>query len=382
VVAKSMFDRANIIGRKGDLRDEEIRANEDLIGKYGGNQHSNIQVIVARAMAKRAALFSLKNDLDGEIVAWDDLIARFSGGYTDEQESIPREWTAEEMVANAMLSRAVAIGKKGDSGREIAAYDEIITKYAGQSGRLDNRYGEKWIAEAMFVRAIAIGKKGNYDGAIRACDELIVKYGGPGANVETQGRVADAMAYRVAATCQKGNLDGTVRALDEFIMKYGVLEMSFMSSWEESVARLISNCTTTFSQKVDMDGVIRACDELAAKHGESEHAGVQEYAATAMAIRACVIGKKGDPDGYIRAYDELIAMYSGSENAGIQRWVAWAMVKRAAIIGLKGDLDGAIRACDELIAKYGGCKNVRVYYWRSEAESLRAEMKTVRKKNG
>jgi tetratricopeptide (TPR) repeat protein len=208
-----------------------------------------------------------------------------------------------EMVksANDLIEQASAFWEGGDSAAAIAAFNEVVSRFAeAPEPALRER-----VAKALVNKGVALRQAGDTAGEIAAYDEVVVRFADAPEPALIEW-VAWALVYKGVASGQSG----------------------------------------------DHAAEIAAYDEVVARFAEAPEAAIREQVAWALVFKGGALRQSGDHVAAIAAYDEVVARFAEAPEAAIREQVAWALVSKGIALGQSGDHAAAIAAYDAVIVRF------------------------------
>ena len=305
------------------------RDNEE-IQKKAGRKHSREAIGVAQGRI---------DDVEAEIAAYDDTIARFGSSAAPE---------LEERVARALVNKGIAQGRAGDAEAEIAAYDDVVARF-GSSEAPELR---EQVAKALVYKGITQGQIGDTGAEIAAYDDVVARFGSNEAP-ELREQVAKALVYKGAARGRAGDAEAGIAAYDDVVARFGSNEAPEL---REQVAKALVNKGAAQGQAGDAEAGIAVCDDVVARFGSSEAPELREGVARALVNKGIMQGQIGDAGAEIAAYDDVVARFGSSEAPELRERVARALVNKGAARGRAGDAEAGIAVCDDVVARFGNSK--------------------------
>src|SRR5262249_11514006 len=141
---------------------------DEVVTRFGESKDSLFCEKVADALLRKALALEKLGQTDHAIAAYDSVVCRF--GARDFNEPILfRKVRLGEQVVTALLRKAVAFESLGQTDHAIATYGEIVQRF-GQATEDDLR---EYVAVALVRKAQALQRGGRTDEAIAICDESV-----------------------------------------------------------------------------------------------------------------------------------------------------------------------------------------------------------------
>ncbi len=250
--------------------------------------------------------------------------------------------TESSVVAQAHNARGVALSRSGQPDQAVAAYDEVIERFASS----DDPALAWQVAVALINKGVVLDRVFQPDEAVAAYDQLIERYGS-----SDDPALAELMATAlVNKGVALGESDDGLAAFDEVIERFGGSDDPVLA---RSIANAFYNKGLALGRLGRPDDEIAACDELIERFSESRDPSLAETVARALSSKAAALGRLGRLDDEIAAYDEVIERFSESRGLSLAETVATALLNKGAGLGRLVRYDDELAAYDQLIERYG-----------------------------
>ena len=178
-VATALLNRGFLHGQLGDPA-AAVACYDEVTGHFGGSHPLRLRVCVAMALRNKGSTLAGPESpeaMRSAIAIWDDLIERFG---EDGEPEVQIE------VANALMKKAAAQMKLGESEAAIAVCDEAVRRYR-TSDRADLR---REVAMALELKAKSLNWMGRGREALDTCSVLVRDFR------ETAGRSGIPVQWR------------------------------------------------------------------------------------------------------------------------------------------------------------------------------------------
>ena len=165
-VATALLNRGFLHGRLGDPA-AAVTCYDEVTGRFGGSHPLRLRVCVAMALRNKGSTLAGPESpeaMRSAIAIWDDIIERFGE---------PGEPEVQIEVASALMKKAAALMKLGESEAAIAVCDEAVRRYRAND-RADLR---REVAMALELKAKSLNRMGRGREALEACDVLVRDFG-------------------------------------------------------------------------------------------------------------------------------------------------------------------------------------------------------------
>lgn len=277
-VARSLGHRAWCFGKFG-RQDKEIAGYDALVERFGVSRDPDITEIVLDALERKMQIYRDQEDLATVIEICDDIRRRYGRD---------THWQTANTVARTMIRQAVALGKRGDHGKELANYDAVVRQFGDSSERLLRRHA----AKALMFKAVTLNDADQSAAEIDCYDEVIRRYGEDPDN-EVRVVAADALVHKgfgLGAIAEDAAQDTGVREIDAEIACYDAVlsrygEEKFIGL-RRAVAEALLHKSETLMEVGRTGEAIPCLDSLIASYALIEDADIQEVVKDARALKA------------------------------------------------------------------------------------------------
>ncbi|HXC51295.1 MAG TPA: tetratricopeptide repeat protein [Candidatus Limnocylindrales bacterium] len=290
--------------------------------------------LVATALLRKAVALAASNDTTA-VAIYDEVISRFG---------CRAEVALAESAARAFISKGGLLAAANKPHDEIAVYDEVVRRYSKSlQFPLDVQ-----VAEALFRKAVTLSEIGESISEIEAYDQLIRLYKGR-SEPELAGRVAVALVNKAATLGQLGHHVDEVAAYDQVIAQPGDMSDVRLA---EPVARALLHKGISLYSRERLAEAVREYDEVLSRFGQRSELQLLVQVARALICKAHILGFSGRDNEEIELYDNVIERFSGRPEPALAEAVARALVNKAlTLASLKRNDDAAV-TFDEIIHRF------------------------------
>ena len=296
----------------------------------------DLQMEVAKALFDKGRAHGQRGESDAELAAYGDLVTRFA------DSDIP---DLQVQVAKALFNKGRAHGQRGESDAELAAYGDLVTRFADS----DAPDLQVHVAKALFNKGVTHGERGEPDAELAAYSDLVTRFGG-GDISDLREPVARALFNKGVTHGQRGESDAELAAYDNLVIRFGdtgVLELQI------EVAKALIGKGMTFGRRGESDAELAAYDDLVTCFGDSDIPDLQVPVARALFSKGVTHGRRGESDAELAAYDDLVRRFGDSDIPDLQEPVARALLLKGVTHGRRGESDTELAAYDDLFTRFG-----------------------------
>jgi len=280
LVARAMCRRARLFGKLG-RRDKEIAGYDELVGSFASSKNPDITETVLDALERKMGIYRDQEDLEMVIEICDDIVRRY------EEDT---HWRTADTVARTMIRQAVALGKRGEHGKEIANYDRVARQYGGSPEWMLRIHA----AKALMFKAVTLNDADQGAAEMECYDEVLRRFA-EDARPEVRAVAADALIY-------KG-------------MSLGVIAED---AAEDTGVR-------------EIEAEIACYDEVVARYGEEKPIVLRRAVAEALLHKAETLLEAGRTADASASLELLLSRYAAIEDEEIQDTVKEARTLKAEI---------------------------------------------------
>ena len=386
-VAWALFNKGVALGSLGRTQ-EALVVYDELLGRFGGMTRNKaaksggltlpdwlkgeqqeegssqpdrgVHEQVAWALFYKGVILKSLGHTEDAIAVFDDLLRRFGGVQESVLERLTRpgwlkksegadagsqEEESREQVAWALFNKGVALGSLGRTTDAIAAYDDLLGRFAGiMGGSTGGLVRPKWmktdpqpdptnpeqvlvreqVAWALFNKGVSLGTLSRIKEALATYDELLSRF--------SQSREQDVQEQVARALINRGVLESALQErLARSPASQGVTLGSLGSTHDPSAF---------FDQASDPTQPTATT--------EQPKQGVEAQVAKGMAL--------GDTKAAIVVYDDVVGHYGRSVDTNVLKYVAEALINKGKALGSLGRISEAIEAYGEVMTRFSDAK--------------------------
>jgi len=326
--ASKFFEAKNWINCK--------KALDELLTCFADSREPALRELVAGALVDKAITLRMMDDNEAAISTYDETLARFADANEPELRN---------QVARALANKANTLGQMGDNTAAIAAYDEILTRFA-DADELELR---KRVARALVSKAQMLGQMRENGGAIAACDDVFARFADSNEQ-ELRTQVARALVSKAITLRQMGDRVGAIAACDEVLARFAD---AIEPDVRRQVARAFVSKAITLRAMGDDRAAIAACDEVIARFADVNEPELRTQVARAYVSKAITFRKIDDNAAAITVCDEVISRFAGTNEAGLREQVARALENKIIALRQMDNNAAVLTICDESFARFG-----------------------------
>jgi tetratricopeptide (TPR) repeat protein len=207
-VARAMRQRAWLFGQLGRL-DKKVEAYDELFARFGASTDSQIGETVLTGLEDKMQIYRDQEDFETVIEICDQIIGRYRAD---------SYWPIADTVARTMVRQAVAFGRRGARGKELAAYDTVVRLYGDSPDPTLRLHG----AKALMFKAVTLSDADEVSAEMECYDEVVRRYA-EDADREVRVVAADALIHKgisLGAIAEDAAEDTGVREVDSEIACY------------------------------------------------------------------------------------------------------------------------------------------------------------------
>ncbi len=196
-----------------------------------------------------------------------EILATFEEGEFEKViETVDQAFTArsanlshvpELLIARAFLIKAMAYKELDDSLAEIAAYDEVVTRF----GASDSPRVQVLVAWALSGKGDAERERGEVAAAITAYDEVVARFG-TSDSPRVQVLVAWALSGKGEVERERGEVAAAITAYDEVVARFGTSDSPRV---QVLVAWALSRKGDVQTERGHTEEALHTCEELERK---------------------------------------------------------------------------------------------------------------------
>ncbi len=386
-VAWALFNKGVALGSLGRTQ-EALVVYDELLGRFGGmtrkkegktggltlpdwlkgdkkeesssQPERGVHEQVAWALFYKGVILKSLGHTEDAIAIFDQLLGRFgavqasvlerltSPGWlkksqTDDAGSLEEE--SREQVAWALFNKGVALGSLGRTQEAMAAYDDLLRRFAGiRGGSTGGLVRPKWmkadpepestnlqqvqvreqVAWTLFNKGVSLGTLSRIQEALATYDELLGRF--------SQSRELDVQEPVARAMINRGVLES---ALQEQ-----------MARAPASQGQTLGTLGSTHDPSGFFDQATDPVQHTATTAQPSQ--GVQALVAKGMAL--------GSTKEAIAIYDDVVGHFGRTTDPSVRKHVAEALINKGMALGSMGRIAEALVAYGEVITRFSDAK--------------------------
>ena len=240
--ASALTMKSMVLLRQGKL-DEALAASDEVVERFGADQHREVRGVVARCLLARAAVLHQFERWQEELDAYNEILATYSkdrslrdvawvAGYNKIRLLLQlerfkdavhacgdiRQEFRDDRAAQVMTAAAEVDGYRGlgQHKKVLKACDEVLDRF-GSDADVGSR---QCVAHALYLKALSLWALGRGDKVLSLCEEIDRRFGGDPDPVLRQ-EVARALSYKGAALIQLKRWDEAAAAMGTLVARYG-----------------------------------------------------------------------------------------------------------------------------------------------------------------
>jgi len=241
--------KSMVLLRQGKL-DEALAASDEVVERFGADQHREVRGVVARCLLGRAAVLHQFERWQEELDAYNEILATYSkdrslhdvalvAGYNKIRLLLQlerfkdavhacgdiRQEFRDDRAAQVMTAAAEVDGYRGlgqhkkvlkACDKVLKACDEVLDRF-GSDADVGSR---QCVAHALYLKALSLWALGRGDEVLSLCEEIDRRFGGDPDPILRQ-EVAQALLDKGKALAQRARRDEAATAMDTVVARYG-----------------------------------------------------------------------------------------------------------------------------------------------------------------
>lgn len=204
-----------------------------------------------------------------------------------------------EKTARILLARAITFGKLDQPEAEIAAYDDIDSRY----GQADSPVLREQVAKALFNKGVTLGQLGRNTDEIAVYEEVDRRYG-QDTSLALRVQVAKVLVNKGFTLGLLGNRKDEYATYDEVDRRYGRDEALAL---RERVVKALFNKGVALGKDNLYREAIAIYDEIDRRYSQSDASALREQVADALRNKGYALGK-------LSLYNDAIAVFEDIEH--------------------------------------------------------------------
>jgi tetratricopeptide (TPR) repeat protein len=297
------------------------------------------KVKIANELITRGVAFGEAGDHAAAIAAFDDVVVRFADA---------REPTLRAQVAIALAHKGFALREAGDHAAEIAAYDDFVARFADAVEPAFRHV----VAMTLVLKGAAFAEGGDHAAAIATFDDVVAHFA-DAAEPTLREQVAQALLNKGVAFAEAGDHVGAIAAYDDFVARFAD---TVEPALRQGVAMALFNKGVAFREVGNHAAAIAACDKVVERFADAVEPALREWVARALVNKGVAFREAGNHAAAIAVCDDVVASFADTREPALREQVARALVNKGIAFEKAGDHAGAIAAYDDVFARFADAR--------------------------
>lgn len=337
--ARARVGRGLALGRLG--RDgEAVQALDQAAGLLAAAVGPVPRRQLARALVGKAAMLGRRGLLAEQLAAYDGVRRRFAAANRDP--------ILAALVAQASVDKAAALVGAGRLADAVGVYDGLLRQAGaaalpGNAASADLRPLRDLLAPALVSRAVTLGQLGRSKDELDGYDGVLRRFGDDSSR-PVRLAVARALVNKGFVSGRLGKAEAEIAAYDQVIARLDRVEGDDEG---EQLALALANKGVALGRAGKVAAEIAAYDALIARFGAAARPALRVQVARALLFKAETLGQGGHQRQALAAYEEVVARVADSDEPAIRDLVAPALLGRAAALVRLGRFADAQAAYDQ-----------------------------------
>jgi pilus assembly protein CpaF len=338
---RKVVDISEIVGMKGDeillqqlfvFNKTGITEDEMVIGEFvpTGNRPKSLERLAAAGVTLPDSLFDPR-----EIQAFNLVV---------EQRKASKDLASRKAVAEALVSKAMALAPLDRVDEELSTYDDIVERF----GAATELPLQEHVASALVSKGIVLDRVNRREEAITAYD-LAVKRLGNATELPLQDQIARALVSKGVALAHLNRAEEAIQDYDLVAKRFGA---SADLGLQEQCARALVNKGVVLGRLNRREEAIQSYDVVIKQFGNSDKLSLQEQVARALVSKGVALGRLGRGEEALLCHDSVVKRFGASNELSLREQVARAMVSKGAALAKLGRSEDAIHAYDQMLEKF------------------------------
>ena len=290
---------------------------------------------LARDLIRKGVTLGQTGEYAAAIAAYDDVIVRFA----DAQEP-----ALKEQVARALILKGFMLDRSGDHAAAIANYDDLIARFADAQEPAPR----EWVARALFNKGFTLRETGDLAAAIAVFDDVIARFA-DAQEPALREQVASALVSKGLALGDTGDHAAAIAVFDDMIARFADAQEPAL---REQVASALVSKGLALGDTGDHAAAIAVFDDMIARFADAQEPALKEQVAWALGFKGLALGQTGDHAAEITVYDDVAARYAGAQEPVLRERVAGALFNKGLALAQTGDHAAEIAVYDQMIARF------------------------------
>lgn len=350
--------RLGVRARESGEIDTELTAYRAIVKQFESSKSDELQLIVAQAMLSLAVAQRRLKGSGVELRIYDEILDRFS------HSNVPGiQW----IVARTMLNQGTIKVRSGETEAGLEIYERVKM----QSDNNDSLEIEALIAEALIRRGDLRRDLGDTVTALMSYNEVIDQFGDRKESV-IQAEVAWALFSKGITRGMLGDIEGELTVYDEVITRFGFHKAPTIQA---VTAKTLIHQGHTQSRLGNLEAALAAYEDVIQRFGDSRAVEIQELLAISLLYTGFVLHQLGEIDVEFSTYDQVVDRFEDSEIPEIRVRVATALTRSALARIQIGHTENALGMCEKLTQGFGSLiDNISgvTFKWHANCMRLKA----------
>ncbi len=294
-------------------------------------------VVHSRSLLLKSYCSYILNRPEDSVAACEELIATYAMT-TNNDPSI------REQIVLAYYNKAIALGTLNRPNEELDAYNQIISKYAGDT---QPAIYER-IADALINQGVTLGQLGYRDEALRTYNKIITTY-----NKDTKSSIREKVANALvnkAITLE--SLNRHEEALDAYNQVVKIYGKDDERNIHQHIARALFNMGMRLADMNRTDEALSIYNQVITNYENDTEPAICEEVVRALINKGVTLSRLNKSHEAIDVYNKVIKSYSDYTVPGIREQVAKALINKGVTLSTLNKFDEAIDVYNKVIKIY------------------------------
>jgi tetratricopeptide (TPR) repeat protein len=336
VAATALVMKAVCFARVGRV-DDAVRADDEVVRRYGESDELLVQRQVALAISHRALQFAEAGRTDEALRAADDTVLRF--GNNPDPNCL-------ELAALALGLRAVLLTQVGRLDDALGAALEVVHRFGDRAEQPFQISVARALAQVALIHVHA----GRVEEGLRTADEVVRRFGQRD-ELTGMGFVARVQVLRAFVLASSGRVDDALRAADEVVRRFGArTEPALVASVVSALWFSLEHARDRVAGDLDLQ-LIAALLRRRDQWDPSVPVSRRVVALFSRAMTLAGVGEQADSDALAADAAALLASEPGGDHAWAACLVPHLLRREPSLwAGMIARLVAAFDAADALTA--------------------------------
>jgi tetratricopeptide (TPR) repeat protein len=298
------------------------------------NDTSDPELVVEALLGKAGAL--------GKLGRWQEAIPVYEqiSTYLDDAEP-----ELHELVAQTFVERGLALSELGKYVSALESFERVL----GRFGNASEPKPREMVAKALLGKALALDQLGMLEEAMVAYLEVVARFND--VDDPTIRTLVDEAQFGQGTTLDRlGRHKEAIVAYEQVFARF--LTHSPDQELYEQVAEVLLDKARALSQCGEWEEAIVVCEQVLARIDEAPGPKMQELVAEAQLCMADTLGLLRSPKDEIAAYERILVRFGNASAPRLREVVAKALLGKAGLLSLIGELEEAMSAYEQVLARF------------------------------